>query len=146
MGGAPHQRNGNSTRKGDTPMYSGYEGPTVLGIPEKWERVLCYVLGWFTGIIFLLIEQRNHNVRRHAAQSTLVFASLGILGWIVGILHGLFNTIPVIGTFLLAPAFGLVGWLIGVVTVLLWIVLIIMAYLRPDFVLPLGRTYERLLG
>jgi uncharacterized membrane protein len=127
-------------------MYSSYEGPTVLGIPEKWERVLCYVFMWFSGIIFLLIEQRNRNVRRHAAQSTLVFASLGILGWIVGMLHTLFLHIPLLGTFLLAPAFGIVGWLIGVVTVILWIVLIIMAYLRPDFVLPLGRTYERLLG
>ena len=127
-------------------MYNRYESPTVLGIPEKWERVLCYVLGWLTGIIFLLVEQHNHNVRRHAAQSTLVFASLGILGWIVSILHGLFVHIPVIGWWVLAPAFGLLGWLLGALTIFLWILLMIMAYLRPSFVLPLGRTYERMLG
>ncbi len=127
-------------------MYSRYEGPTVLGIPEKWERVLCYALMWFTGIIFLLIEQRNHNVRRHAAQSTLVFGGLGILGWIVSILGGLLGHIPVIGVFVLGPLFGLIGWLIGVAIVVLWVLLMVMAYLKPDFVLPLGRTYQRMLG
>jgi hypothetical protein len=28
----------------------------------------------------------------------------------------------------------------------LWILLMVMAYLRPSFTLPFGRTYERMLG
>jgi uncharacterized membrane protein len=118
-------------------MYSSYEGPTILGIPERWERVLCYALGWVSGIVFLIVEQRNHNVRRHAAQSTIVFGTLSILGWIAGLL----SHIWVIGLL-----FGLIGWAIGVIGFILWIVLMIMAYSRPTFVLPFGRTYERLLG
>ena len=45
-----------------------YTSPTVLGIDEKWERVLCYLGVWVTGLIFLVIEQRNQTVRRHAMQ------------------------------------------------------------------------------
>ena len=40
-------------------MYNQYEGPTVLGIPERWERVLCYVLGWVSGIFFLIVEPQG---------------------------------------------------------------------------------------
>ena len=126
-------------------MYSSYEGPTVLGIPERWERVLCYALGWISGLVFLIVEQRNHNVRRHAAQSTIVFGGLSILGWIVGLIGGLLGHIWVIGP-LFGLAFGLIGWLITLVTIIAWIGLMIMAYSRPNFVLPFGRTYERLLG
>jgi uncharacterized membrane protein len=126
-------------------MYNSYEGPTVLGIPERWERVLCYSLGWLSGIVLLIIEQRNHNVRRHAAQSVLVFGSLSILLWIVGALSGLFSNIWVIG-FLFGFGFGLVHAALIVGIIILWLVLMAMAYSRPTFVLPLGRTYERLLG
>jgi uncharacterized membrane protein len=126
-------------------MYNSYEGPTVLGISEKWERVLCYALGWITGIVFLIIEQRNHNVRRHAVQSILVFGGLSLLGAIVGILGGWLGAI-----FLVGGVFAFVFWLIGlaikVAVVILWLVLILMAYTRPDFFLPLGTTYKRLLG
>jgi uncharacterized membrane protein len=126
-------------------MYSSYEGPTVLGIPERWERVLCYALGWISGLVFLIVEQRNHNVRRHAAQSTIVFGSLNILYWLAGLIGGLLGHIWVIG-WLFFLAFGLIAWIIGVVALIAWIGLMIMAYSRPNFVLPFGSRYERLLG
>jgi uncharacterized membrane protein len=126
-------------------MYSRYEGPTVLGIQEKWERVLCYALGWVTGIVFLIIEQRNHNVRRHAMQSILVFGSLSLLGWIVGVVGSLLGHIWVIGP-LFGLAFGLVGFLVWGITIVVWLGLMLMAYTRPDFFLPLGVRYQRLLG
>jgi uncharacterized membrane protein len=72
------------------------ENKTVLGIGENIEGLLCYVLGWITGIIFLLIEKENKFVRFHAMQSIVVFLALfvislicsliPILGWIVSIL------------------------------------------------------------
>ncbi|MFC1626897.1 DUF4870 domain-containing protein [Patescibacteria group bacterium] len=55
-----------------------------------------YLLGFVTGIIFLLVEKQSKFVRFHAMQSTLLFGgifianiALGfipILGWIVGLL------------------------------------------------------------
>jgi uncharacterized membrane protein len=126
-------------------MYNSYEGPTVLGIPERWERVLCYALGWITGIVFLIVEQRNHNVRRHAAQSVIVFGGLSILAFVVGILGSALGGLPLIGL-VFGVTFGLVGWVVKVATIILWLVLMIMAYSRPNFTLPFGRAYERLLG
>ena len=67
-------------------MYNRYEGPTSLNISVRWERVLCYVFGWLSGLVMFIIERENRNVRRHAAQSMLVFGGLNILGWLVGIL------------------------------------------------------------
>ena len=55
-----------------------------------------YLLGFITGIIFLLIEKQNKFVRFHAMQSTILFGgvfvinmALGfipILGWLAGLL------------------------------------------------------------
>ena len=118
-------------------MYNQYESATTLGIPERWERVLCYALGWVSGLVLLIIEQRNHNVRRHAAQSIIVFSAISILGWLLS----LFSHIWVIGL-----AFGILGWAVGVAGFGIWILLMVMAYLRPSFTLPFGRTYERMLG
>lgn len=69
-------------------MYNRYESPTTLGIPERWERVLCYAFGWLSGLVLLIVEQRNHNVRRHAAQSVMVFGALSILAFVVATLGG----------------------------------------------------------
>jgi uncharacterized membrane protein len=124
---------------------NSFEGPTTLGIPERWERVLCYALGWISGIVLLIIEQRNHNVRRHAAQSVLVFGTLSVVLWLVGVLGSIFGHIPLIGL-LFAGAFGLLGLGIWGVTIVLWLLLMLMAYARPTYVLPFGRRYERLLG
>lgn len=95
--------------------------PTTLGLPEPLERALTYVLGWITGIIFLVIE-RNPTVRRHAWQSTVVFGILTILSVVLS----LFSHIWVIGFF-----FGIAGWLVGVVTVIAWVGLIILALISP---------------
>lgn len=126
-------------------MYNSYGSRTTLGISERWERVLCYVFGWLSGLVMFLIERENHNVRRHAAQSMLVFGGLSILGSIVSILGHLFGGIWVIGP-LFALGFGFVGWILGLVGIILWALFLVMAFLTPNFFLPLGRTYDRLLG
>ena len=41
---------------------------TSTGLPENVAGLLCYVLGWITGIVFLLIEPGNKFVRFHAFQ------------------------------------------------------------------------------
>ena len=43
--------------------------PNVAGL-------LCYVGGWISGVIFLLLEQKNKFVRFHAIQSIIVFGAL----------------------------------------------------------------------
>lgn len=110
-----------------------FSSPTVLGIPERWERVLCYALFWVTGLIFLLIEQRNQTVRRHAMQSLVVFGGLSILTTVFGIL----SHIWVIGLI-----FGLLAGVLGTVGFVLWIVLMIMAFVSPaTFINPGSSRY-----
>jgi uncharacterized membrane protein len=112
-------------------MYSGprLSSPTVLGIDERIERVLCYVLGWITGLIFLVIEQKNQNVRRHAWQSLIVFGSLSLIAAVIGLFGGVLGAIPLIGA-LFHLIFGLIGGIIWFV--LAWVLLIIAAFLSPE--------------
>ncbi len=60
---------------------------TQSGLPENVAALLSYVLGWITGLIFLLIDRRAY-VRFHAAQSIVVFLGLHILRAVVGIAFG----------------------------------------------------------
>ncbi len=91
------------------------------GLDENVAGLLCYVLGWVSGLVFFLLETENKFVRFHAIQSILVFGVLNIalivLGWI-----------PFIG--------GVFCGLIGVLGFVLWIILIIRAYQGVKFKLP----------
>lgn len=99
----------------------------MTGLPKNTAAALSYVLGWVTGIVFLLIE-KDAFVRFHAAQSIVVF---GILTVIV--------LIPGIGL-LIAPLALIVGFV-------LWLVLIFKAYQGEEFKLPwVGNVAKKLLG
>ncbi len=117
------------------------ESHTTLGIPERWERVLTYLFGWVTGLIFLLVE-RNPNVRRHAKQSILVFGTLSIVTWLVHAIGGLLGHIILIG-WLFGLGFGLLGFVLGVVWFIAWIGLMVLAYMSPHtiFVGPRQKRY-----
>ena len=120
-----------------------YSAPTTLGIPERWERVLCYLGGWITGIIFLLIEQRNQTVRRHAAQATLIFGALSILSFIVALLGGLLGHIPLING-VTGFIFGSLNGLLGFVGFVAWVGLMVLAYFSARTILT-GPRHERFL-
>ncbi len=86
---------------------------TSVGLEENIAGVLTYVLGFISGMIFLLIEKENTTVRFNAAQSIVVFGGLFILNIIL-------SFIPVIG--------GLISTLIGLISLILWVYLMYMAY------------------
>ncbi|MFC1971868.1 DUF4870 domain-containing protein [Chloroflexota bacterium] len=94
---------------------------TSIGLDENVAGLLCYVLGWISGIIFLLIEPKNNFVRFHAIQSIVVFATLNIAAFIV-------RVIPLLGAVL--------AWIIGVLGFILWIVLMIKAVQGAKYKLP----------
>lgn len=83
---------------------------TSLGMDENVEGLLAYLLGWVTGIIFLVLEKDSDFVRFHAMQSTITFLGLTILVII-------FKAIPLIGPALVAltDLLGLVLWILGMV-------------------------------
>lgn len=94
---------------------------TVLGITENLESLLCYALGWISGIVFLLMEKENELVRFHALQSLVTFGALHLASFVV-----LF--IPILGILL-----SLLLWPFGLV---LWIILMIKAYKGERYKLP----------
>jgi len=97
------------------------------GLQENVAGLLCYLLGWVTGIIFLLIDKRPW-VKFHAAQSIAVFGGLTIIR------IGLVFMGHVIGTFI---GWGLFG-LLGLVGVILWILLMVKAYQHETFRVPIA--------
>jgi uncharacterized membrane protein len=85
---------------------------TSTGLDQNVAGLLCYLFGWVTGIIFLILEKDNKLVRFHAIQSIIVFGFFtvagGVLGWI-----------PIIGDFFSAA--------IGIIAFVVWIVLMVKA-------------------
>ncbi len=94
---------------------------TILGIDENIEGLLCYVLGFITGILFLILEKENRFVRFHAMQSTATFIVLFVVSIVFGI-------IPFIG-WVISP-------LIWLLTLILWLLLMYKAYKGEKYKLP----------
>jgi uncharacterized membrane protein len=100
------------------------------GLAENVAGLLCYVLGWITGIIFLLIDKRPF-VKFHAAQSTVVFGGLTVLRIGLGVV---LSSGGLLGLGLWAAVMGL----IGILSLVLWIFLMVKAYQHELFKVPLA--------
>jgi uncharacterized membrane protein len=92
------------------------------GLDRNLAAALTYLLGFVTGIVFLVIEKNSQFVRFHAMQSTLVFGALFIAQVVL-------NVIPLLGwvlsLFILFP-----------LSVALWLVLMYKAFMGEKFKLP----------
>jgi uncharacterized membrane protein len=90
---------------------------------------VAYLLGPITGIILLLVEKQNKFVRFHAMQSTIVFGGLFVVQIVLGF-------IPIIG--------WTIGSLLGLASLILWIVLMLMAFQGKMYKLPyIGEIAEK---
>ena len=94
------------------------------GLGENVAGMLCYVLGWLTGIIFLLIDKRPF-VKFHAAQSIVVFGGLNAIHFVLRFTH----------FFLFSFGFHA---LLGLVGLVLWVVLMIKAFQHQMFRVPIA--------
>jgi len=99
------------------------------GLAENVAGLLCYVLGWLTGLIFLLTDKRPF-VRFHAAQSIVVFGALFILRMVFW--FGWF------GSWGLFSLWTLLSMLLSLVTLIAWIVLMVFAYQGKMFEVPIA--------
>ncbi|MGG3797661.1 DUF4870 domain-containing protein [Metabacillus fastidiosus] len=94
---------------------------TSSGLEENVAGLLCYLLGFITGIIFLIIEKENHFVRFHAMQSIFVFGTLAVLNIAL-------SFIPFIGV--------IINLLISPIPLILWILLMVQAFRGELYKLP----------
>jgi uncharacterized membrane protein len=84
------------------------QAETSVGLSANVAGLLCYVLGWITGIIFVVLEKENKTVKFHAWQSIMTFGVLSVVWLIV-------FWIPVVNV------------IIWILIAVLWIILMIQA-------------------
>ena len=97
--------------------------PNVAGL-------LCYLVGWISGLVFFLIEKDDDFVRFHAMQSIIVFGAITVVNILLYILW----VIPGIGWI-----FGaLLATILWVLAIVLWIILMVKAYQGERFKLPIA--------
>jgi uncharacterized membrane protein len=103
--------------------------PTA-GLDENVAGLLCYVLGWITGLIFFLIDKRPF-VRFHAAQSIGLSIGLFAVYLVIGVLFTMLHFMSM--GFLALAIYPLLGLLVFV----LWIFMMYKAYQHEKFMLPI---------
>ena|SRR5215831_4816457 len=126
-----------ATTSGDSP---------TAGIEENVAGVLCYVLTWVTGLVFLLLDKRPF-VRFHAAQSI----GLCVGGVVIGI--GFWMVVLFL-TFLLAVIHIPVGFLafflwpvVSIAFFAAWVFCMYKAYQHEKFKVPIiGDLAEKMIG
>jgi uncharacterized membrane protein len=91
------------------------------GLDANIAAALTYLVGFITGILFLVLEKDSAFVRFHAMQSTIV--SLGFVA-----LQMALGFIPIFG-WMLMPLLGLAG-------LVLWLFLMVKAFQGERFKLP----------
>lgn len=119
---------------------------TQPNLAENVAGLLCYVLGWITGLIFLLIDKRPF-VRFHAAQSLILFGSLNIISIILasaflggGILSGSFSWSSL-------SFWAAIHNLVDLIALIAWIVGMIKAYQHERFRFPIVAEFaDQLAG
>jgi uncharacterized membrane protein len=94
-------------------------GKTSIGLQANVAALLCYVLGWISGLIIFLIEKENKFVRFHGLQSVIVFAGLNL----ISIILAFTIIVPIIVMFL---------------SLALWIILMITAYQGKKIKIPIA--------
>ena len=113
------------------------------GMAENVAGLLCYVLGWLTGLIFFLIDKRPF-VRFHAAQSMVTFGALHVLSIVLGFIFGagmLFGGLSGFGIGILLI------WCINLAALVLWVLCMVKAYGNERFKLPItGDIAENIAG
>jgi uncharacterized membrane protein len=104
------------------------KGRSSTGLDENVAGFFCYLLGFVTGMVFLIVEKESRFVKFHARQSTITFLGLFVLSFVVG-------WIP------------LLGGLVLILSLILWFILMVKALRGEKYVLPIvGKLAEEKTG
>jgi len=108
--------------------------PAAGGLTENVASALCYLLGFVTGIIFLVVDpySRNKTVRFHAFQS--IFLSVALIA--ISIALGIVSTILFAISWVFGSVFGLLQLVFWLAAFLLWLYMMWKSYQNEKVVLP----------
>ncbi len=109
-------------------------------VPENVAAVLCYLFFWISGAVFLLTDKRKF-VKFHAAQSVVVFGALSGLEFLA--LRLAKNAFMDERWY--SSLWFLASSIIGFVAVAAWLLLMLSAYERKQFRVPLAARIADLL-
>jgi uncharacterized membrane protein len=117
-------------------MVAAPVAPAASGLAENVASLLCYLVGWITGIIFLIIDKRP-TVRFHAAQSIVVFGTLNIVRFVItfGFLGSWHYGYGMLGFW---SFWGLLSAAVSLITLILWIVLMVTAFQGKRVEIPIA--------
>ena len=136
MGGAP---------MGGGPMGAGAPSGTAppefqsqtasAGLSENAAGAICYLFGFITGILFLVLApyNQNRNVKFHAFQS--IFLNLGwFVLWIADVIVSIvLGHIPIIGAIISI----LLGFCVWIGFIIVWLYMMFKTYNGQTIVLPI---------
>ena len=101
------------------------EAESSSGMSANIAGLLCYLLIWITGIVFVVIEKKSTFVKFHAWQSIMTFGVLTIAQIFF------FGILAAIGIATLSPGLlvlaRVLGTLVSILMIVLWIILLIQA-------------------
>jgi len=100
---------------------------------ENVAGLLCYVLGWITGLVFMLIDKRPF-VRFHAAQSLVTFGGLHVIHIVLGFVIG--GSLFAGGFFGAWSLFGMILAAVNLIGLVVWILCMVKAFQHERFKLP----------
>jgi uncharacterized membrane protein len=104
------------------------KGKSSTGLEENVAGFFCYLLGFITGIVFLVVEKESRFVKFHAKQSTITFLGLFVIMLVIG-------WIPVLGI------------LLFIFSLILWLMLMVKALRGEKYMLPIvGKLAEEKAG
>lgn len=96
-------------------------GRSTLGLDTNLAAVIAYLFGALSGILLLVVEREDRDVRFHAMQSTLTFLAVTVLSLALG-------SVPVVG--------GVLAGLVYGAAVVVWAVLMFKAFTGERYQLP----------
>ncbi len=116
-----------------TPPNPVYAAPASAGMSDSTASGLCYLVGFITGILFLVMEpySRNRTIRFHAFQSIF----LNVAWFAVWIVLNIF--FAVVGAILHLFSFLFLTPLIGLGFFIVWLWVMISAFQGKAVVLPI---------
>lgn len=106
----------------------------ATGLTDNVAGALCYLVGFITGILFLVLAPYNQNrtIRFHAFQSIFLNIAWVILWIVVTIVSFAFHAIPFLGVFISM----VLQFCLGIGGLIVWLYMMFKTYNGEKIVLP----------
>jgi uncharacterized membrane protein len=106
---------------------------------ENVASLLCYLVGWITGLVFLLLEpyKHNRNIKFHAWQSIILFGAVSIIQILISVVFWNILVGSGGGSYTMYEIYIWGTRIFYLAVLAAWIFLMVQAYNNKRFVLPI---------